>query len=482
MIKLQTRITKTEPGVLITRGVNQAELIKYVPFIDAVYLLLKGEFPDAPTSRALNAISFAMAYTSLTPSYDEEEEYEVEEMEEDFDDMEEDDTEFELSGDSLISFLEDYPRDTFLPMITMAGVEQLITEKAKLKRTTILKKIPDAAFEYIQIMDKMPEIRQCLLDDKIVMEDPKKISETQKKLQGILNNLQIFSDCFYVLGFEPLEAACFVSIVNMPAQISRFIDSLPVADPKKVYEPNSYSELLCQFITGEEPFSPGDTRMLEALVVACLDHGKTAPSVVAAMNAASVRAKEPDCLNQGLRCITQLHGGAGQSTAIMLQEIMEQIKVEDDATKITDEQLSKAATEYIKSSKKRLPGWGHRLHKKGDPRAKALFELADSLSIPDNNRRLAKIITQVFKQEKGKELPLNVDGAIGAIVSDLELEPYVAFAVFTVGRLAGISAHMLEELTYPPMRSIIAEYEYVGAEQVEIPKRYLKNKELNKDG
>jgi citrate synthase len=52
-------------------------------------------------------------------------------------------------------------------------------------------------------------------------------------------------------------------------------------------------------------------------------------------------------------------------------------------------------------------------------------------------------------------LPINVDGVIGGIVADMDLDPSIAKALFIYGRLAGLSSHYFEEVaSQPRMRQI----------------------------
>ena len=65
------------------------------------------------------------------------------------------------------------------------------------------------------------------------------------------------------------------------------------------------------------------------------------------------------------------------------------------------------------------------------------------------------MLEDIFYEVKGKRLPLNVDGVIGALVADMNLKPEVAKILFIYGRVAGLSAHYFEEVeNYPPMRRI----------------------------
>ena len=74
-----------------------------------------------------------------------------------------------------------------------------------------------------------------------------------------------------------------------------------------------------------------------------------------------------------------------------------------------------------RASKSIIPGIGHNLHKKGDPRTPVLFDLAAQHNLSGRYVDLMKRIEMAAEREFGKRLPINATGAIGAIGSELGL-------------------------------------------------------------
>ena len=111
-----------------------------------------------------------------------------------------------------------------------------------------------------------------------------------------------------------------------------------------------------------------------------------------------------------------------------------------------------------------MPGFGHRLHK-NDPRTKRLYEMADDLKITNEHIKLSLALREEFA--KGKALPINVDGAIAAIISDMGFDWRLGKAFFLIGRCAGLIAHVYEEMTtQKPMRRMCEqEVTYDGPEE-----------------
>ena len=99
------------------------------------------------------------------------------------------------------------------------------------------------------------------------------------------------------------------------------------------------------------------------------------------------------------------------------------------------------------------PGFGHRVHTK-DPRTARLFELAREAGVDGVHMQAARAVEKAFADAK-KSLPINVDGAIGAILADLGMNPAAFNGIFMIARTPGLIAHVIEEQTREkPMRRI----------------------------
>jgi citrate synthase len=224
-------------------------------------------------------------------------------------------------------------------------------------------------------------------------------------------------------------------------------------------EESSFTELMYRAITGDTAFDRERGDLLEAMAVACVDHGVTPPSAQVAIISASTRANYAVSIASGIGAITDVHGGAGTKAALFFSECVSRSKKNnldlEDATKIV-------VAEYVRAGR-RIEGLGHRIHTQ-DPRRDVLWKLSEVAGIAGENIAVSKIVSEAFKQVRGMDLPINVDGVIGAIVADMGLKPIIAKALFIWGRVAGLSSHYFEEiLSQPEMRSInFAEAVYNG--------------------
>ncbi len=211
----------------------------------------------------------------------------------------------------------------------------------------------------------------------------------------------------------------------------------------------NFPEMIFSAVTGESG-NKNKSRMIESMITACIDHGATPPSTQATLIATSVRADYEVAVAQGVGAITDVHGGAGEKAAKFFTKCAKMAKNEKISLKDATYTM---INQYIKSGFK-IEGMGHRIHTE-DPRRDVLWLIAEENKIAGDCVKISKIAGQVLNQVRGINLPVNVDGVIGAIIADMGLEPKCAKAIFIFGRICGLSAHYFEEIiTQSPMRRI----------------------------
>ena len=100
---------------------------------------------------------------------------------------------------------------------------------------------------------------------------------------------------------------------------------------------------------------------------------------------------------------------------------------------------------------RRLPGLGHRMYAE-DPRSTALFSMAAQYGKAGQGVAFIHALHSAVA-EAIKPMPINVDGAIAAVLHDLGYPAAAAKMIFIVGRTSGLAAHVMEEYTRErPMR------------------------------
>ncbi len=218
----------------------------------------------------------------------------------------------------------------------------------------------------------------------------------------------------------------------------------------------SFSQAIYLALTGELP-SPAVGQLLDAIFVSSIDHGASPPSAMAARTAASSGAPFNAAVAAGLLSINQHHGGAIEDSMRLIQGGMTL------AQEGSVQQGAEAVVAAYRQEKKRLPGFGHRVHT-ADPRTQRLLEMSSQLGIAGAGVTMLRAIEDAWGEASGKRLPVNVDGALAALLIDLGLPMELANTFFMMSRLPGLVAQVHEEKTRErPMRSIHpTDYEYDG--------------------
>jgi citrate synthase len=225
----------------------------------------------------------------------------------------------------------------------------------------------------------------------------------------------------------------------------------------------SFADLLFLLHRARLPV-PGERRLLDAILIAVADHGAGAPSCAAARLAASGnRQSLSAAIAAGLLTIGDEHGGAGSSCMEMIAAGVERARKESLSIPVAAGQAVEAAV----SAGQRVPGLGHRVHTK-DPRVDVLFDMAAEAGLAAEGIAFVRGL-EAAARVKIKPLPINVDGALAAVLYDLGFPPAAGQFVFMVGRVAGLTAEVAEEYAREkPMRiRIPVRYDGVPPRQME---------------
>ncbi len=190
--------------------------------------------------------------------------------------------------------------------------------------------------------------------------------------------------------------------------------------------------------------TPEQASLLQAAMVASVDHGPQAPSIAAARMAASCGVGLNNAVATGVNLLGDVHGGAGQQCLELYLEI-----VEEEGREETLEAAVTSVVERWRSRQRYLPGFGHRFHPV-DPRAAPLLRLVDQAAergaVSGRFARTARAVEAHLSLGRTRPVTLNIDGATAAIYGELGFTPQLARGLFCLSRSVGILAHAAEEL------------------------------------
>ena len=201
----------------------------------------------------------------------------------------------------------------------------------------------------------------------------------------------------------------------------------------------------------------GEKRVLDAVLVAVADHGPGAPSCAAARLAASGnRQSISAAIAAGVLAIGDEHGGAGEACMTLIAASLPGAAADDSAT----EAAAARAFAQARETRTRIPGLGHRVHTV-DPRVSVLFGLAADAGIAGAGVRFVRAL-EAAATAAGKPLPINIDGALAAVLHDMGFPPPAGKFIFIIGRVAGLTAEVAEEHVREKAMRIRIPVEYDG--------------------
>ncbi len=192
--------------------------------------------------------------------------------------------------------------------------------------------------------------------------------------------------------------------------------------------------------TGREP-SEDEVFFLDLLLVSIAEHGLVPTNQVARMT----HAADPDFLQGAVAA-----GLLGCGKVILGTTEIAGRFLADSRKRIEAEGVSMADIIIeARDAKRRIPGFGHPIHKPTDPRAQRILELADERGVAGPHCRLAREAEAAIAEHWGKPLPMNVSFAIPAVLLDLDFPQSVLKGIPILARTASLLAHLAEEAETP---------------------------------
>ncbi|WP_439155020.1 citryl-CoA lyase [Yoonia sp.] len=200
-----------------------------------------------------------------------------------------------------------------------------------------------------------------------------------------------------------------------------------------------FAQMIWLMVTGAVIEGPR-AALFEAALVAAVDHGPQAPSIAAARMAATCGVGLQSAMATGLNMLGDVHGGAGEQAAELYHAI----------NKSGVGALSDTLDKWRAAHGPYLPGFGHRFHKPVDPRAPRLLSLVDEAAatgaVTGTYAGIGRAIERQLAEERGKPVPMNIDGATAVIYAELDCPPPLARGFFCLSRSVGLLAHSWEQL------------------------------------
>ncbi len=227
-------------------------------------------------------------------------------------------------------------------------------------------------------------------------------------------------------------ARASVMTLSFVAQSARG-DALPPVPQSRIDTADSIPERFLTRWRGEA--DPDHVKALDAYWISAAEHGMNASTFTARV-VASTGADVAACLSAAVGALSgPLHGGAPSRVLKMLDEV----EATGDAEGWVRDALDRG---------ERLMGFGHRIYRAEDPRARVLRRAARELSSPrfevaEELERAA--LAELRARRPDRVLATNVEFWSAVVLDMAAVPPDMFTSMFTCGRVAGWAAHILEQ-------------------------------------
>jgi citrate synthase len=209
-----------------------------------------------------------------------------------------------------------------------------------------------------------------------------------------------------------------------------------------------FAEMVYLLTRGEVP-DPAAAKLLEAALVAAVDHGPQAPSIAAARMAITCGVGINNAMASAINMLGDVHGGAGEQCVTLYNAIMTGLGDGPSSEQRLTEAVDAEIEALLERGIRHVPGFGHRFHPR-DPRAPRLLELVDAAAaagvVSGRFAAIGRAIEARLAAAKGRPIPMNIDGATGVIFAELGFLPPLCRGLFVLSRSVGALAHAFEEM------------------------------------
>ena len=206
----------------------------------------------------------------------------------------------------------------------------------------------------------------------------------------------------------------------------------------------TFTEYFHLLVTGREPTE--DQRFfLDLLLVAIAEHGLVPTNQVARMT----QAADPDFLQGAVAAGLLGCGSVVLGTAQVCGQYLEEARALAKRDGHDPDTAAALMVQQMLESGRRIPGFGHPIHKPTDPRAQRILSLADEHGAAGIHTELARATEMAVARIWPKPLPMNISMMIAAVLMDLDFPVSIIKGIPILARTASLLAHLAEEAERP---------------------------------
>lgn len=205
-----------------------------------------------------------------------------------------------------------------------------------------------------------------------------------------------------------------------------------------------FTQYFWLLVTGTQP-SDAQKFLANAVLCSIAEHALVPSVAVARMTIAAAPEAFQGAVAAGLLGCGSVVLGSAETAGRFLASLLE--AAERDGKSI--DEAAHEGVRALRAEKRAFPGFGHPEHSGGDPRALRLLSLAGEQGVEGRHIAMLHAVHRAIPGVLGRELPINVNGAIPAVMLDAGFPLDAMKGISLLARTASIIGHLQEEAERP---------------------------------
>jgi len=203
----------------------------------------------------------------------------------------------------------------------------------------------------------------------------------------------------------------------------------------------SFSQMILLQLLGRKP-SRAQTRILDAVLVTIMEHGLVPSAIVSRLTHYGAPESVQGAVAAGLLGVGDQFAGTASACALLLEPLAAAPRAQRSA-------MARVAVSNLRAANRPVPGFGHPIHRRGDPRVKRLIAIVKTAGAKGEHLAALATLTRCVHQEIGKGLVTNISAALAAAMGEAGVPAQAMRGIIMTARCAGLAGHVYEESQHP---------------------------------
>jgi citrate synthase len=202
-----------------------------------------------------------------------------------------------------------------------------------------------------------------------------------------------------------------------------------------------FTELLLLQALGKVP-SPSQLRIVDTVLVTIMEHGLMPSAVVTRLTHYGAPESFQGAIAAGLLGVGDRYAGTAGECGAVLEQIVA-------APPTRRAERAREEVRSLRQAGRAVPGFGHPIHRGGDPRVPRLLEITREAGVEGDFLAALELLEDAVREEVGKPLVTNISAAIAAALGEARVPAAMMRGIVLTSRCAGLVGHLLEEMNRP---------------------------------